>query len=136
MNNARFATTLHILVLLDKAKGELLSSEYLAGSININPVMVRKELSNLRKFGLVQSKEGKNGGSSLTKNASQITLGDIYQSVKQISLLGSQKNVPNPACPIGKNINTHLNTLYGDTELALINNLNKQTLADFSKQFV
>ncbi|MFI5453699.1 Rrf2 family transcriptional regulator [Pedobacter sp. UC225_61] len=135
MNNGRFAIALHILTLLDKANGELLSSEYLAGSININPAMVRKELTNLRNNGFVQSKEGKNGGSSLAISANEITLGAIYQSVKQISLLGTQKNTPNPKCPVGKNINEHLNNLYNDTELILIEQLNKQSLADFSNKF-
>lgn len=135
MNNGRFAIALHILVLLDKAKGEVLSSEYLAGSININPAMVRKELINLRKHGFVQTKEGKNGGTTLAGAANDITLGAIYKSVRQISLLGHQKNTPNPQCPVGKNINTHLDRLYNDTELVLIDQLSKQTLADFSSQF-
>ena len=135
MNNGRFAIALHILTLLDKANGELLSSEYLAGSININPAMVRKELINLRNNGFVQSKEGKNGGSSLAISANEITLGAIYQSVKQLSLLGSQKNIPNPKCPVGRNINEHLNNLYNDTELILIEQLNKQSLANFSNKF-
>jgi DNA-binding IscR family transcriptional regulator len=135
MNNGRFAITLHILTLLDQAKGELLSSDYLAGSININPVLVRKELSNLRNHGFVQSKEGKSGGSTLALAPQKITLGAVYESVKQISLLGHQKNSPNPKCPIGKDINKHLDNLYNDTELVLIKKLNQQTLADFSNQF-
>ncbi len=135
MNNGRFAIALHILTLLDKANGELLSSEYLAGSININAVLVRKELSNLRNHGFVQSKEGKSGGSSLAMAAKDITLAGIYESVKQVSLLGHQKNTPNPKCLVGKNINRHLDQLYNETELALINQLSKQTLLDFSKKF-
>ncbi len=135
MNNGRFAIALHILVLLDKAQGELVSSEWLAGSININPAMVRKELISLRQHGFVQSKEGKNGGTSLAKKASDISLGAIYESVRQLSLLGHQKNTPNPQCPVGKNINTHLNNLYNDTERVLIDQLNKQSLADFSAKF-
>lgn len=135
MNNGRFAIALHILVLLDKAQGELISSEYLAGSININPAMVRKELSNLRNHGLVTGKEGKNGGSTLAKSASVISLGDIYSSVKQHALLGYQKNSPNPKCPVGRNINKHLDQLYDETENALVSQLHQQTLADFSKQF-
>jgi len=126
---------LHILTLLDKANGELLSSEYLAGSININPVLVRKELGNLRNHHFVTSKEGKNGGSSLAKSANEITLGEVYESVRQISLLGNQKNTPNPKCPVGKDINMHLNNLYNDTEKVLIDQLSKQTLAAFSNQF-
>lgn len=136
MNNGRFAIALHILVLLEKAKGELVSSEWLAGSININPAMVRKELINLRKHGFVQSKEGKNGGSTLAKSATNITLGNIYESVRQLSLLGHQKNTPNPQCPVGKDINNHLDSLYNDTERVLIEQLNKQSLADFSTKFV
>jgi len=135
MNNGRFAIALHILTLLDKANGELLSSEYLAGSININPVLVRKELSNLRNHGFVISKEGKNGGSFLAIAANKITLASVYESVKKISLLGNQKNTPNPKCPVGKDINKHLNNLYNDTEKVLIAQLSKQTLADFSNQF-
>ncbi|RWU10035.1 Rrf2 family transcriptional regulator [Pedobacter chitinilyticus] len=135
MNNGRFAISLHILVLLDKAKGELLSSDYMAGSININPVLVRKELVNLREYGLVTSKEGKNGGSALAKPANKITLGALYQSVKGNYLLGSHKNDPNPLCEVGKDINNHLNDLYSETEMRLIDELNKQTLADFSNRF-
>lgn len=136
MNNGRFAIALHILVLLEKAKGELVSSEWLAGSININPAMVRKELINLRQHGFVQSKEGKNGGSTLAKSTTNITLGNIYESVRQLSLLGHQKNTPNPQCPVGKDINNHLDSLYNDTERVLIEQLNKQSLADFSTKFV
>jgi Rrf2 family protein len=135
MNNGKFAISLHILVLLDKAKGELLSSEYMAGSININPVLVRKELINLREKGFVASKEGKNGGATLAKPAEEITLGALYESVRQSHLLGSQKNEPNPSCTVGKHINSHLNDLYDETEQILISQLNKQTLADFSHRF-
>ena len=135
MNNGRFAIALHILTLLEKANGGLLSSEYLAGSININPVLVRKELSNLRNHGFVSSKEGKNGGSTLAISGKDITLASIYECVKQISLLGHQKNSPNPKCPIGKDINMHLDNLYDETEKVLIAQLSKQTLTDFSNQF-
>lgn len=135
MNNSRFSISLHILTLLDDAKGTLVSSEYLAGSININPVLVRKEIMSLRKYGFVDSKEGKGGGSFLAKNASDINLGEVYKAINNSSILGQSKNEPNPKCPIGKQINQHLNTLYSDAEKALIENLSKQTLADFASKF-
>ena len=135
MNNSRFPISLHILTLLDDAKGTLVSSEYLAGSININPVLVRKEIMNLRKHGFVDSKEGKGGGSFLAKSATNINLGDVYKAVKDNNILGQSKNEPNPKCPIGKQINQHLNTLYSDAEKALIDNLSNQTLADFALKF-
>lgn len=135
MNNARFAISLHILTLLEKAKGELMSSDYIAGSININPVLVRKELISLRNHGFVGSKEGKNGGSYLAKSADLITLDQIYNAVRQNNLLGNSKNEPNPNCAVGRQINEHLNTLYDNTERVLLNELSRKTLADFSRQF-
>ncbi|MFC3160874.1 hypothetical protein ACFOEQ_22685 [Chryseobacterium arachidis] len=45
MNNTRFATAIHIMTLLAESPQEWLTSEWMAGSININPVIVRKELS-------------------------------------------------------------------------------------------
>jgi Rrf2 family protein len=135
MNNGRFAISLHILTLLERFKGTLLSSEYIAGSININPVLVRKEISNLRKHGLIESKEGKSGGSSLAKPARQIHLSEIYEAVRQTPVLGQSKNSPNPKCEVGKQINSHLEDLYKDVDDALIKKLSKVTLADFSRKF-
>ncbi|NSL91162.1 Rrf2 family transcriptional regulator [Chitinophaga solisilvae] len=135
MNNARFPISLHILTLMARNKGVLLSSEHIAGSININPVLVRKEISNLRNNGLVESKEGKNGGSTLAKPASDIQLSDIYHAVQQASLLGNSRNHPNPACSVGRQINVHLDNLYQEIEGALLRKLDKMTLEDFSAQF-
>ncbi|MEJ2883019.1 Rrf2 family transcriptional regulator [Pedobacter sp. GR22-6] len=135
MNNSRFAISLHILVLLEKANEELISSDYLAGSININPVLVRKELINLRKHGFVGTKEGKNGGSYLAKPADRISLADVYLAVRQETLLGIAKNTPNPNCPVGREINTHLNELYESTEQVLVRSLSGKSLATFSREF-
>lgn len=134
MNNARFATALHILTLLDYSKTERLSSEYIAGSINLNPALVRKEISNLRKLGFIASKEGNGGGFSLGRPADQITLGEIYSAVRSSSVFG-RTNSPNPACPVGKQINTQLDDLYREAEQSLTDNLAKQTLAEFSTKF-
>ena len=133
--NSRFSISVHILTLLATIDDELVSSELLASSINIHPVLVRKELSNLRNHGLVESKEGKTGGSWLAKPAGQIRMSDIYRAVQQNSLLGKSKNQPNPRCPVGQQINQHLDNLFNEAEESLIKGLGKTTLADFCKQF-
>jgi len=134
MNNAKFATALHILTLLDYSKGELLSSEYIASSINLNPALVRKEISNLRKLGFISSKEGNGGGYSLVRPSSGILLSEIYLAVRQTPLLG-RSNTPNPACAVGRQINGHLDKLYTEAELSLTDKLQQQTLAGFTKNF-
>ena len=134
MYNTRFATALHIMTLAACGKGELLSSEFMAGSININSVLVRKQISELRKHGLLVSKEGKGGGTTLAKLASNILLSDIYQAVNQGALLG-RANSPNPDCPVGKQINNHIDNLYSQADEALMNQLKKTSLQDFVSQF-
>ena len=135
MNNGKFAISVHILTLLATRGEEWTSSDYLAGSININPVLVRKELINLREYGLVRSKEGKSGGSRLNKAPDQILMSEIYEAVRQKDLLGKGINFPNPACPIGRNINNHLDDLYEESERALVSSLATITLSDFCSKF-
>ena len=74
-----------------------MSSEYIAGSINVNPVVVRKEIKNLKALGYIQSKEGKGGGAKLATDAGNITLAAIYRSVSEDQK--GKLNSPNPACP-------------------------------------
>ncbi len=135
MNNSRFAISVHILTLLARAEHELLSSEYIAGSININPVLVRKELINLRNHHLVSSKEGKNGGSYLSKGAASIKMSDVYKAVNHSGILGQSKNTPNPYCAVGKNISKHLEELSKNAENALIAQLAKVSLKKFIAPF-
>ena len=134
MNNAKFATAIHILSLLEYSKGEKLSSEYIAGSINLNPALVRKEISNLKKLGFIDSREGNGGGSYLARPAESILLSEVYLAVKSSQLLGRYNN-PNPACPVGRQINTHLEQLYDEAEQSMLKSLAQQNLRDFSEKF-
>lgn len=134
MNNVRFATALHILTLLEIKKDELLSSEFIASSINVNPAVVRKEIGTLRSQGFIQSKEGKGGGYFLGKPATQIHLSEVYKAVNDSHLLG-RSNDPNPDCPVGKQINGHLNDLFSSADEAFLKLLGKITVKNFAKKF-
>jgi Rrf2 family protein len=133
--NGKFQIAIHILTLLDQAGDEFISSEYIAGSININPVLVRKEIRNLRNYGLINSKEGKTGGYSLAKASNKIVLADVYKAVKSHPALGQAKNLPNPECAVGRQINKHLDDLAIEVDTAIIGKLSRITLADFSQKF-
>lgn len=135
MNNTRFATAIHIMTLLSKSPQEWLTSDWLAGSINVNPVIVRKEIGILKEAGLIVSRKGKEGGSQLAKNASDISISEIYSAVKNSDVLGKKNNDPNPACPVGKNINTHLGQLFTETDLMVCQFLGNKSLKEFTEQF-
>lgn len=135
MNNTRLSTALHILSLLAQSEGDLLTSEWIAGSIGVNPVIVRKEMAVLKKAGLVESLAGKEGGTRLAKPAQKIKISEVYQAVQQAALLGKKNQQPNPNCPVGKKINDQLEALYAEAEEQLMKFLAKKTLAGFSNVF-
>lgn len=135
MISGKFAITIHILTLLTKFPNDYLSSEFIAGSINLNPVLVRKEIANLKAHRIVESKEGKNGGTKLSKTASNITLKEIFEITFENIGLGYAKNQPNPDCPVGKKINQNLDALYAEMNQKVCAQLKGISLEDFSTQF-
>ncbi|AZA53478.1 Rrf2 family transcriptional regulator [Chryseobacterium sp. G0201] len=135
MNNTRFATAIHIMTLLAKSPQEWLTSEWMAGSININPAVVRKEISVLREAGLITSRQGKEGGSQLSRNADSITISEIYSAVKNSEVLGKKNNNPNPVCSVGREINNHLNDLFVETDQLVVKFLGNKSLKEFTDQF-
>ena len=53
--SSRFTIAVHIFACIDTFKEEFkLTSEFLAASINVNPVIIRKILSQLKAAGLVK----------------------------------------------------------------------------------
>lgn len=135
MNNTRFATAIHILTLLAKDPQEWLTSDWIAGSVNVNPVVVRKELINLKKSGLIESRQGKVGGVRIAKNPEQINISEIYKSVKNTEVLGKRNQNPNPLCSVGKDINKNLDILFDETDDLVFQFLKGKKLSDFTNQF-
>jgi DNA-binding IscR family transcriptional regulator len=131
----KFAISLHILTLLTKRPDVFLSSEYIAGSMNINPVLVRKEIGNLKKYNIVESREGKFGGTRLAKPAAEITLEDVYNMTFDCVSLGYSKNDPNPECCVGKKINENLDTLYKNINGSICSQLKDISLLQFTSDF-
>ena len=59
--NSAFCVAVHALICLNRRQ-EQLSSEELARSICTNPARVRKIMAGLKRAGLVETKEGNEGG--------------------------------------------------------------------------
>ncbi len=72
-----------------------MTSEFIVGSVNTNPV-VRRILTMLSKAGLVDTQEGAGGGVRLVKPAADIDLRAVYAAVEADSLFDLH---PPPAGP-------------------------------------
>lgn len=135
MNNTRFSTAMHILTLLSKSQDDWMTSDWIAGSININAAIVRKEISVLRNAGLIISKQGKEGGSQLGKSPELISLADVFITINESELMGKKNQNPNPDCPVGRQINKELDILYHQVDQKVFDFLKTKTLKDFGQQF-
>ena len=123
------------IACIDTFKEEFkLTSEFLAASINVNPVIIRKILSQLKAAGLVKVQRG-SGGASIAKPLDEITFFDIYQAVECVEhgeLFHFHEN-PNQKCPVGRNIHNVLDGKLIQIQDALENELGKITLEDVMK---
>jgi DNA-binding IscR family transcriptional regulator len=62
MVNSKLTVGVHILALLAMMGETQLTSEQIAGSVNTNPVVIRRLLGLLRTAGYVESTSGPGGG--------------------------------------------------------------------------
>ena len=130
--SSRFTIAIHMLVCMDVFKDEYkITSELMASSINVNPVIIRKILLQLKDAGLIEVKRG-SGGATIARPLEEITFFDVYQSVECIeenTLFHFHEN-PNPDCPVGKNIHHVLDDKLLRVQEAMERELKSITLAD------
>ncbi|MBQ0138157.1 MAG: Rrf2 family transcriptional regulator [Kurthia sp.] len=130
MVNSRFSVAIHILSLIASTKDNgLLTSDFIAGSVNTNPVVIRRISGQLKKAGLIQTKSGVSGY-SLTKTPVEINLLDVYHAVQAPSELFAIHEHPNPNCSVGKEIEQTLDTIFSSVQQAMENELKVRTLED------
>ncbi len=86
------------------SNGQPVTSDWIAGSVNTNPVVVRRILSALAKAGLVSSIRGSAGGSVLAWPATEVSLLHIHRAVDEEEPPALHHQTPNQACPVGRGI--------------------------------
>lgn len=103
--SSRFTVAVHILSLVAIERNELCTSEWIAESVNTNPVVIRRVIGKLRDAELVQVRRGV-GGATLQKPLDEITLLDVYRAVEVVEEgeLFQMHEKPNLNCPVGANI--------------------------------
>ncbi|BCZ45673.1 transcriptional regulator [Clostridium gelidum] len=132
--SSRFSVAVHIISILQLYGNPMPTSEYIAGSVNTNPVVIRRILGMLKQAGMVDMKRG-TGGAYLVKSVEDITMLDVYKAVGSVEdgqLFQIHEN-PNPMCPVGANIQEVINVALISSQDAMEGILQKITLADITK---
>lgn len=132
--SSRFTVALHIFTCIDTFKYEYkITSDFLAGSINTNPVIIRKILSQLKNAGLITVARG-TGGVTPTRPLKEITFYDVYEAIEPVENgdLFNFHSSPNPQCPVGKNIHALLDDKLKSIQLAMEDEMKRYTIDDLS----
>lgn len=126
--SSRFTIAVHILVCTAMfQEREKVTSAFLAGSIGVNPVIVRNVLGQLSAAGLVEIRAGV-GGAHLARPAEEITLLDLFRAVEKDEALFHFHENPNPLCPVGRNIHTVMDSRLTDIQSAMERQMAETTL--------
>ena len=136
--SSRFTLAIHIFACIDTFGNEYkVTSEFLAGSTNVNAVIIRKILGQLKGAGLVEVARG-TGGTTVAKPLKEITFLDVYRAVECVEngdLFHFHEN-PNAGCPVGRNIHHILDDKLFQVQKAMEEELASITLADLKRDTI
>lgn len=133
--SSRFTLAIHIFACIDTFGNEYkVTSDFLAGSTNVNPVIIRKLLGQLKGVGLIEVARG-TGGTTVAKPLNEITFLDVYRAVECVEngdLFHFHEN-PNTNCPVGRNIHHILDDKLLRVQTAMEKELASITLEDLKQ---
>lgn len=134
--SSRFTIAVHILICIETFKNDTkVTSEFLASSVNVNPVVIRRLLQQLKLAGIVNVVRG-SGGTEIAKSLDDITLLDIYYAVECVEngkLFHFHEN-PNQLCPVGKNIHNILDVKIDTIQVEMEKEMKSVTIADIMEE--
>ncbi len=133
--SSRFTIAVHVLIAIETFKDtHKITSDFLASSVNVNPVVIRRLIQQLKKAGIIDVKRG-SGGAFIEKPLTSITLLDIYNAVEPVEngeLFHFHDN-PNTLCPVGRNIHKIMDGRLEDIQKAMEREMQAVTVNDIMK---
>lgn len=133
--SSRFTIAVHMFSCIITFEQERkVTSDFLASSVEVNPVVIRRILLQLKNAGLVSVQRG-TGGTAIARPLEEISFLDIYRAVECVEggeLFHFHEN-PNTECPVGRNIHRVLDGKLTRVQRAMERELESITLADVKK---
>ncbi len=130
--SSRFTIAVHTIILIETMKNEMkVTSDLIASSVNVNPVVIRRILQQLKKAEIIQVKRG-SGGADLARDPEDITLLDVYNAVESIEegqLFHFHEN-PNEMCPVGRNIHRIMDARLQEIQKAMEDKMRMMTIKE------
>lgn len=124
---SEFTIAVHSLVYLNH-KASTVKSNEIADNVCTNPARIRKILAKLTKAGLIETKEGKNGGYYFSKKAKDVTLDKVLTAINEntVDALWKSGDI-NKECLISSGMSKVIDEIYFE-----INNISIKFLKEIS----
>lgn len=126
----KFSIAIHILLSAELFRdSHKVTSDFISGSANTNPVIIRNIMGMLKEAGLIEVAAG-TGGISLTRSPKNISLRDIYLAIDPVKdgrLFKIHQNTAQ-ACPVGATIGQVLSPYFSKAQGAMENELARSSL--------
>lgn len=129
-SSSKYVTAVHICIFLRHMPDEILSSAIIAESVKTNPVVIRRLIHDLREKDIIKSIGGPAGGFCLARDASDISLWDIYVATKDDELFKRPK--VNPECVVSSNLKLLVHDVFTEAELSMKNTLQQTSIEDLN----
>ena len=132
---SRFTLAIHIMLCIASfSDTHKVTSNFIAGSTNANPVIIRRILGQLKAANLVIIKAGI-GGAYIAKDLKDITLYDIFIAVDAMGdqFFSFHAN-PDCKCPVGKNLHTILDSHLDEIQQAMNTKMKETNLASLLEE--
>ncbi len=137
LSSSRFVVAVHAMSVLARFQGKgPVCSALVAHSVHTNPVVIRRLMTVLEKASLVKSVAGRAGGFELNRDASQITLADVYFAVEDETVFRMHKTDPRSQCPVAAQLGQVLAVPLRTAECALHSSLAKTSISDVAASIV
>jgi Rrf2 family transcriptional repressor of oqxAB len=82
LNSGWFAAALQVLIFLNDPAAIPCSSAALADQVRAHAVSLRRIMAPLVRAGIVEAREGRDGGYRLVRPLDAISLGDVYRALR------------------------------------------------------
>lgn len=126
-----FAVAVQALAVLGHADG-VCPSAMVAEQLRAHAVFLRRVFAQLVRAGLVEAREGRDGGYRLARPADQITLADIYRATKADAESGLGPLEAPRGPELDPAMRAALAKVMDEAEKQMLAVLERQTLADIS----
>lgn len=135
LSSSRFVVAIHALSVLARCRKGPVCSATIAESVHTNPVVIRRLMAELERASLVSSISGRSGGFVLGREASSISLADIYLAIEGENVFRMHVIDPNSKCPVAQQLKSVLTGPFKAAESALSSSLSNTSLQDVTTAF-